>query len=115
MILTLLREAKLRGEGVDRAHLLSECRYTQCAARIFELEQQGYVIRHETRSGQRYVTYFLVSEPAEEKPLPAYRSKGPDERQGTFSNSPDWYERQTGRNRPDGSAPILEPLFEAGR
>src|ERR1700722_4235646 len=55
-ILLLLREAKLRGEGVDRAYLLFECRFTQCAARIFELERMGYVIRHETRPGQRYIT-----------------------------------------------------------
>ena len=111
-ILALLREAKLRGEGVDRAHLLFECGYTQCAARIFELEQQGYMMRHETRPGQRYVTYFLVSRPAEEKPLPAYQSKTPDKRQGAFACSSDWYERQTCQNRLDESASRFGPLFE---
>jgi hypothetical protein len=63
-ILRLLREAKLRGQGVSRADLIFQHRYTQCAARIFELEKHGCVIEHRSILGERFVTYFLVSEPA---------------------------------------------------
>jgi hypothetical protein len=59
----------------------------------------GYAIRHDLEPGARFVTYFLVSEPEEEKPLPTYQPKGPDPRQSTFANSDDWFERQTGKPR----------------
>jgi hypothetical protein len=67
-ILRLLREAKLRGQGVSRADLIFQHRYTQCAARIFELEKHGYAIEHRSIPDERFVTYFLVSEPS--KPAP---------------------------------------------
>lgn len=99
-VLRLLREAKARGGGVNKAVLLFEHRYTQCAARIFELEQQGYVIEHRSIPGDRFVTFFLVREPEHLKPLPTYQPKGPpDPRQGTLAKSADWYERQTGKPR----------------
>jgi hypothetical protein len=100
-VLRLLREAKARGLGVNKAVLLFEYRYTQCATRVFELEQQGYVIEHRSIPGERFVTFFLVSEPEHLKPLPIYQPKGSDPRQGTLANSPDWYERQT--DKPRGS------------
>jgi hypothetical protein len=71
-ILRLLREAKGRGDGVRRADLIFQYRYTQCGTRIFELEEQGYEVRHEIEPGQRYVTYFLVSEPEQPKELPRF-------------------------------------------
>ncbi len=112
VILQLLKAAKACGRGVDRAYLIFERHFTQCGTRIFELEQMGYVIRHETRPGQRYVTYFLVSEPAEEKPLPAYQPKGRDKRQSAFVGSSDWFTQETGRERPKEPRPSLGPLFE---
>src|SRR5712692_70378 len=61
-IALLLREAKVRGEGVSKADLIFQYRYTQCAARIFSLEKRGWVIAHRQIPGQRFVSYFLVSE-----------------------------------------------------
>lgn len=90
-ILDLLRRAGPR--GIRRDALIFEHRYTQCGTRIFELEQQGYVIRHESRPGERYVTYVLESEPLELKPLPA---------------GADWYEREHGR-RPSGKPKLPTP------
>jgi hypothetical protein len=84
-ILRLLREAKARGQGVNKAVLLFQHRYTQAAARVFELEKQGYVIDHRAIPGERFVTFFLVSEPEREKPLPTYQPKGPDPRQSTLT------------------------------
>jgi hypothetical protein len=85
--------------------------------RIFELEKMGYLIQHEQEPGARFITYFLVSEPEQPKPLPAYQAKGPDPSQFSFANSADWYERQTGRPRPTQSEPIqqLGSLFEVSR
>jgi len=75
-ILRLLREAKDRGQGVRKSDLVFEYRYTQAAARIWELERQGYVIRHETEPGQRLVTYFLEREPEDARaPGPAATSE----------------------------------------
>jgi len=72
----------------------------------------GFTIRHDLEPGARFVTYFLVSEPDREKPLPTYRPKGPDKRQRTFSNSPDWFERETGKPRPKPELPSSDlPLF----
>lgn len=115
-ILRLLREAKLRGQGVSRADLIFEHRYTQCGTRIFELERLGYVIEHRSIPGQRFVTYFLVSEPERLKLLPTYLPKGPDPRQGTLASSPDWYERATGKPRAvvaEKSTSDDLPLFQA--
>jgi hypothetical protein len=92
-VLRLLREAKARGQGLRRADAIFQHRITQVGARVHELERMGYVIRHDLEPGARFVTYFLVSEPAEEKPLPDYRSK-----QRPLSK--DWYEQATGRKRP---------------
>jgi len=53
-ILKLLRDAG--PVGVSREALIFEHRWTQAGTRIFELEQIGYVIRHDSRPGQRFVT-----------------------------------------------------------
>lgn len=99
-ILHMLRE---RGSvGVSRAELIFEKRCTQCGTRIFELEQEGYVIEHRTVPGEIYIRYILVSEPLELKPLtsiPPKRSTG------------DWYTDTTGRKRPTGQS--FGPLFDA--
>lgn len=60
----ILRMLRLAGtEGVSRATLIFNNRYTQCGARIFELKRRGYVIRSEDR-GENYPTwYVLESEP----------------------------------------------------
>ena len=97
-ILRLLREAGHR--GVSKAVLIFDKRYTQAAARVFELERMGYQIRHESRDGERYVTFVLVGEPDEPKPLPTFKPK-----------SADWYERTTGQPRPAAEQPDLGPLF----
>lgn len=58
----------------------------------------GYVIRHDSRPGERFVTYVLVSEPLEIKPLPS---------------GSDWYEKKFGPRpsaKPQESAADL-PLF----
>ena len=90
-MLDLLRVAG--PQGVRRNALIFERRYTQFGTQIFELEQQGYVIRHESRSGERYVTYVLESEPLELKPLPAVA---------------DWYEREPGP-RPSEKTKLQTP------
>src|SRR5579859_7542891 len=74
-ILALLKQAG--SEGVRREDLIFQHRWTQAGTRIFELEQMGYKIRHESRSGERLVVYVLESEPLELRPLPEGR---------------DWYE-----------------------
>ena len=112
-ILEMLRVAG--PQGVSKEILLFEKHWSQAAARIFELEQQGYEIKHVQREGERYVRYVLESEPEHPKTLPVYQQKGLDKRQGSFSNSPDWYERQTNQPRP-ASSPSVEdlPLFDLG-
>jgi hypothetical protein len=107
-ILKMLRTAG--PHGVSKEILLFEKHWSQAAARIFELEQQGYRIKHVQVEGEKYVRYVLEGEPENPKPLPTYQPKGPDKRQGELSNSPDWYSRTTGRDRPQDSAP--GPLFE---
>ena len=95
-VLRLLREAKARGQGLRRDDAIFQHRITQVGTRIFELERIGYEIDHRLEPGARFVTYFLIREPAKEKPLPTYLPKGSDPRQGTLANSPDWYEREHG-------------------
>jgi hypothetical protein len=83
--------------GVSKAELIFTKHWTQCAARIFELERMGYKIAHVQRSGDRLVRFILESEPLELKP----------------PNSSDSYERTTGKARTTGdpgSVPDL-PLF----
>jgi hypothetical protein len=109
-VLQLLREAKARSQGLRRDDAIFQHRITQVGTRVFELEGMGYVIRHEQEPGARFVTYFLESEPEKVKPLPTYLPKGPDPRQGSLTNSSDWYEREHGP-RPQPSA---GPLFEGG-
>jgi hypothetical protein len=91
-ILELLRQAG--PHGVRREDLIFRHRWTQCGTRIFELEQEGYKIRHEARPGERLVFYVLESEPLQLTPLP--------------SNS-DWYTAK-GKPRPQEEAD-LGPLF----
>jgi hypothetical protein len=74
-ILCLLREARDRGQGVNKAVLLFQYRYTQAAARIFELEKQGCVIEHRSIPGERFVTFFLVSEPAPKPEPPQWKDR----------------------------------------
>jgi hypothetical protein len=58
-ILELLIQAGPR--GVSKSFLIFQRGYTQAGARIFELEKQGYRIRHEFRPGDSYVTFILES------------------------------------------------------
>jgi hypothetical protein len=98
-ILDLLREAGPR--GVRRDSLIFEHRYTQCGTRIFELDQQGYIIRHESRPGEQYVTYVLEGEPLELKPLPA---------------GADWYECEYGpRPSEKSKVPTTDLRYSLGR
>lgn len=92
-ILALLREAGPR--GVSKEELVFKHRWTQAAARIFELEQIGYGIRHDTRPGERFVFYVLESEPLELNSLPS---------------ASDWYEREHGV-RPSDKPADGAPLF----
>lgn len=103
-------------QGVSKEILLFEKHFSQAAARVFELERQGFEITHVQVEGEQYVRYVLEAEPEHPKPLPVYQAKKPDMRQGAFSNSPDWFERQTGQPRPS-SSPNTEdlPLFETVR
>jgi hypothetical protein len=115
-VLRLLREARVRGQGLRKEDAIFQYRITQVAARVHELERMGYVIRHELEPGARFVTYFLVSEPEQEKPFPTYQPKGPDKRQQDFSASPDWFERQKNQPRPSSSPNAGDlPLFEGAK
>jgi hypothetical protein len=112
-ILELLREAG--PQGVKRETLIFERHFTQCGTRVFELQKMGYDIRSEQRGDDRYVTYVLYGEPAQEKPLPTHLPKGPDPRPGTLANSVDWFERATGKPRvvvPEKSTTDDLPLFD---
>src|SRR5579862_4754033 len=88
-ILQLLREAG--PQGVSKRFLIFECGYTQCGARIWELERRGYQIHHEQRPGDRYVTFVLIAEPDSPKA--------------------DWFETQTGKRRPADPQVSDLPLF----
>jgi hypothetical protein len=92
-ILEMLRAAG--PAGVSKETLLFEKRWSQAAARIFELERQGFQIAHIQRDGEIYVRYVLESEPLQLKPL----------------DNLDWYERTTGKPRtsPEGVRDL--PLF----
>ena len=95
-ILALLRQAG--PGGVSRESLIFEYRWTQCGARIDELQDMGYTIRHDSRHGERFVRYVLESEPLELKPLPSVS---------------DWYAEKFGA-RPTTTTPELTadlPLF----
>jgi len=85
-VLRLLREAKARGQGLRREDAIFQYRITQVGSRVFELEKIGYCIRHDLEPGARFVTYFLVSEPEREKPLPSYKPRGVDPRQGILAD-----------------------------
>jgi len=112
-ILRLLRERKQQGRGAKNWELAQiAIRYN---ARINESKAQGYDYKI-TRESAGVWDYALVSEPEHLKPLPTYEPRKADPRQGRLSNSPDWYERQTGHERPgkltDADA---GPLFAGGR
>jgi hypothetical protein len=92
IILRLLRQAG--PEGVSKAVLIFDKHYTQAAARVWELEQAGVTICHEMRPGDRYVTFVLVSEPAEAQPKTA-----------------DWYEETTGKPRATSPNPKPLPVY----
>ncbi len=98
-ILQMLRER--RTDGVSRAELIFEKRYSQCGARVDELKRMGYVIRSELREGETYVRYILVSEPLELKPLTTIPPK---------HSTGDWYTDATGQRRPRGQS--FGPLFD---
>jgi len=97
-ILEMLRAAGTA--GVSKETLLFEKRWSQAAARVWELEQQGFQIAHLQRDSETYVRYVLESEPLE--------LKSPD-------NS-DWYERTTGKPRAAGNPGQVSdlPLFSGG-
>ena len=91
-ILSALREAAHRGEGVSSTTLLYSYHIRQFPTRIFELKSEGFVIESHQNPETRFVTYFLKSEPAERK------------------TTGDWYERG-GRKRP-AMADSPGPLFD---
>jgi hypothetical protein len=94
----ILEMLKVAGPaGVSKAELIFTKHWTQCAGRIFELEEMGYKIAHIQRPGDRFVRFILESEPLELKP---------------HSNS-DWYERTTGKPRMTGDRGNVSdlPLF----
>lgn len=66
-ILSALREAAQRGEGVSSTTLLYSYRIRQFPTRIFECKAEGFVIESHQDPETRLVTYFLKSEPAERK------------------------------------------------
>ena len=66
-ILSVLREAARRNEGVSSTKLLYTLHIRQFPTRIFELKAQGFVIESHQHSETRLVTYFLKSEPSERK------------------------------------------------
>lgn len=98
-ILRLLREAG--SSGVSKEFLIFSKHFTQCGARIFELERQGFNIRHESRPGERYVTFVLISEPNPPKLLPSCRPQ----------SEGDWYAQETGKPRPSAQAQDFGPLL----
>jgi len=92
----MLREAGQA--GVSKETLLFEKRWSQAAARIWELEQQGFQIAHTQREGETYVRYVLESEPLALKPIAGS----------------DWYERGHGP-RPATERDTCDlPLFSGG-
>jgi hypothetical protein len=102
-ILRLLREAG--PGGVARDFLIYTKHFTQCGARIFELQKMGYVICSKKRAGQRYVTYVLESEPLSPKLLEElHKGRG----------AQDWYLRATGKAR-QSDTPEFGPLFNIAR
>jgi Helix-turn-helix domain len=64
-ILSALREAARRGEGVSSTILLYSYHIRQFPTRIFELKAEGFVIESHQNPETRLVTYFLKSEPEE--------------------------------------------------
>jgi len=66
-ILSVLREAARRGEGVSSTTLLYSLHVRQFPTRIFELKAEGFVIESHQHTETRLVTYFLKSEPSERK------------------------------------------------
>jgi hypothetical protein len=86
--------------GVSKATLLYEKHWSQVAARISELEDDGFQIKHAKREGETYVRYILESEPLELKP----------------PEKSDWYERTTGKPRTQSAPEKVSdlPLFSGG-
>lgn len=72
-IFKLLREAG--PAGISRAELIFQHHFTQCGARIFELQKMGFAVRSEVREGKRFVHYVLGSEPKQVKPFPSCKPK----------------------------------------
>jgi hypothetical protein len=66
-ILSALREAAQRSEGVSSTTLLYSYRIRQFTTRIFELKAEGFVIESHQDHETRLVTYFLKSEPVKRK------------------------------------------------
>jgi hypothetical protein len=97
-ILRMLREAG--PSGASRDELFFKKHFTQCGARIFELEKKGFVILREDRGGRWPTWYILVGEP-KQRSLPTYKLKTPPAQQQLFSESPEWYEREADRVRPE--------------
>lgn len=101
-ILALLRKAG--SQGVRREDLLYVHRWSQAGTRIHELERMGYVIEHALEPGQRFVTYRLLSEPIQPKPLTTFDKK-------PCAGSGDWFERAADRERPRETDDL--PLFSS--
>jgi hypothetical protein len=108
-ILKMLRAAG--AQGVSKEILLYEKHWSQAAARIFELERLGYRISHVLLASEKYVRYILLDEPEHEEPL-SNQPREADPHQGSLANSPDWYTRESGRERQEEPTPDLGPLFD---
>src|SRR5262245_1401217 len=96
-ILALLRERGPTGvissELYDAPHLFGR----SPGNRISEMRQAGHLIET-SAAGESTVRYVLLRDSSGAKP---------------FADSPDWYERQTGKPRPQKPSPDFGPLFEA--
>jgi hypothetical protein len=93
-ILEMLRAAG--PAGVSKSELIFAKHWTQCAARIWELEHLGYKISHIQRPCDRFVRYVLESEPLQPTP----------------STNPDWYEHVHGPRPKPGHEGSNLPLFD---
>jgi hypothetical protein len=80
--------------GGEKSELVFSKHWTQCAARIHELEQMGYKIALVQCPGDRLIRFVLESEPLALESV-------------TVS---DWYERVTGKPRPPDDSTIVSEL-----
>ena len=101
-ILERLREAGARGVLAAELYDDPQCRFGRSPRnRVSELRAMGHKIVGEWESKIDF-RYTLLKETPSPKALPDY---------GAQKNL-DWYERQTGHNRPSAPVASLGPLFD---